>query len=360
MRTETTETAAATAPLDLTGIALPDGVVLRRWRGLNADLPAMWAVSDAARVADGEVDRQSYEGMATYYRHLERSEPSRDLVIAELDGRVAGYARVMWNDSNDGERWYEGVCNVHPDARRRGLGTALLEWTERRRLEMAGDQAATGEIRERPAWLTSFLWDGDAGGRALLTGAGYEPFRRFASMRRPDLEAIEAHPLPEGLELRPIARDPSAMRRVFDADVEAFREHFGWSEGGDEKFAEFLEDPDVDPELWVVAFDGDEVAGAVLNGIHQLPGGEREGWLDSVFVRRPWRRRGLARALIARSLEVLRSRGLTSASLGVDLANVNQALALYEACGFRVVSGATAYRKPLPSSLDGPRPEDHR
>jgi ribosomal protein S18 acetylase RimI-like enzyme len=51
---------------------------------------------------------------------------------------------------------------------------------------------------------------------------------------------------------------------------------------------------------------------------------------------------------------------LTSASLGVDLANVNQALALYEACGFRVVSGATAYRKPLPSSLDGPRPEDHR
>ena len=37
-------------------------------------------------------------------------------------------------------------------------------------------------------------------------------------------------------------------------------------------------------------------------------------------------------------------------SLGVDLANPNQALALYESCGFRAVSAATAYRKPLPTA----------
>jgi ribosomal protein S18 acetylase RimI-like enzyme len=347
MTTETIEIASATAPIDLTGIDLPDGAFLRRWRGLDADLPAMWALADAARVADGELERQSYDAMATYYRHLERSDPSRDLVIAELDGRVAAYARVMWNDSNDGARWYEGVCNVHPEARRRGVGSPLLAWSERRRLEMAREGASAGVLGDRPTWLTSFLLDGDVGGRVLLTEAGYEPFRRFASMRRPDLEAIEPQPLPEGLAVRLVRRDPGEMRRVFDADVEAFQDHFGWSEGGDEKFAEFLEDPDVDPLLWVVAFDGGEVAGGVLNGIHQVPGGGREGWLDSVFVRRPWRRRGLARALIARSLEVLRSHGMTSASLGVDLSNVNQALALYESCGFRVISGATAYRKPL-------------
>jgi GNAT superfamily N-acetyltransferase len=359
----TTDTIAATAhpaPISVAGVSLPAGARLRRWSGLEADLPGMWAVADAARVADGELERQSYDAMATYYRHLERSDPARDLVIAELDGRMAAYARVMWNDSNDGERWYEGVCNVHPDARGRGLGTALLAWTERRRVEMAAERAATGEVGDRPIWLTSFLFDADAGGRALLTDAGYEPFRRFASMRRPDLEAIERHRLPDGLSIRAIRRDPVEMRRVFDADVEAFRDHFGWSEGGDEKFAEFVEDPDVDPELWVVAFDGDEIAGGVLNGIHDVPGGGREGWLDSVFVRRPWRRRGLARALIARSLDVLRSRGLESASLGVDLANLNQALALNESCGFRVVSGATAYRKALPSSHGGPPPEDTR
>jgi ribosomal protein S18 acetylase RimI-like enzyme len=67
-----------------------------------------------------------------------------------------------------------------------------------------------------------------------------------------------------------------------------------------------------------------------------------------VFTRRPWRQRGLARALIARSLELLRDRGVASASLGVDATNPNQALHLYESCGFRVVSSSTAYRKPVP------------
>ncbi len=176
-------------------------------------------------------------------------------------------------------------------------------------------------------------------------------------MKRPDLDDLPTLPLPAGLELRPIPREPAALRQVFDADVEAFRDHFGWSESSDERFAAFLEEPETDPDLWLVAFDGDEVAGAVLNGIHSSPEGDRSGWLDSIFTRRPWRQRGLARALIARSLVLLRDHGLTDASLGVDLANPNQALALYESCGFRTVSSSTAYRKPLPV-LAQPEPEE--
>jgi mycothiol synthase len=335
---------------DLAALPVPPGVRIRRWRGFEADLPSMWAVADAARVADGEHDRSSLEATAVYYRHLERSDLERDLVVAELDGRLVAYARVEWNDSNDGERWYEGVCNVDPAVRGRGIGRALLAWTERRRIEIAAAHAAAGEAPQRGRALTSFLFDGDRGGAALLEGAGYRAFRRFASMERPDLDAIPAVDLPDGFEIRPVSRDRTAMRRVFDADVEAFRDHFGWTEGSDEKFAEFIEDPDVDPALWLVAFDGDQVAAAVLNGIHVDADGVRTGWLDSIFTRRPWRRRGLARALIARSLVLLRDRGLGAASLGVDLTNPNQALALYESCGFRTISSATAYRKPLPVS----------
>ena len=105
MTTETVEATAHGAPISHAGVSLPDGARLRHWRGLDADLPAMWALADAARVADGELERQSYEAMATYYRHLERSDPARDLAIVEIDGGVAAYARVMWNDSNDGDRW---------------------------------------------------------------------------------------------------------------------------------------------------------------------------------------------------------------------------------------------------------------
>ena len=300
-------------------------------------------------MADGEVDRNSFQGFANYYRHLERCDPERDLLIAEAEGRIVGYSRVEWNDSNDGERWYEGVGIVEPAWRRRGIGTRFLAWSEARRHRIAAEHAAAGAAPERARVLTTFNFDGDVGGRVLLERAGYIAFRRFATMRRPDLADMPAMPLPDGLEIRPIERDRVAMRQVFDADIEAFRDHFGWSEGSDEKFEEFIGYDNVDPALWLVAFDGDEVAGAVLNGIHVDADGARSGWLDSIFTRRPWRQRGLARALIARSLVVLRDRGLTAAQLGVDLANPNQALALYESCGFRTVSSATAWRKPLPA-----------
>ena len=80
------------------------------------------------------------------------------------------YARVEWNDSNDGERWYEGVCIVDPAVRRRGIGRALLAWTERRRLEIAAAHAAAGEATDRERALTTFVFDGDRGGATLLRG----------------------------------------------------------------------------------------------------------------------------------------------------------------------------------------------
>ncbi len=332
---------------------------LRLCTDLEAVMPDLWAAQDAGRVADGEIDRHSFQGFANYYRHLERCDPARDLVVAEIDDRLVAYARVEWNDSNDGERWYEGIGVVHPDWRRRGIGTQLLAWTEQRRNEIAAEHAAAGEGIDRVRALTTYTYDGDLGAQVLLQGAGYTPFRRFASMERPDLDDLPVVVLPDGLEIRPIGRDRAAMRQVFDADVEAFRDHFGWSEGSDEKFEEFIGYENVDPALWLVAFDGDEVAGAVLNGIHVDGDGVRTGWLDSIFTRRPWRKRGLARALIARSLVLLRDQGLSGAMLGVDLANPNQALALYEACGFRTVSSGTAYRKPLSASQAG-RPGEVR
>ena len=158
----------ATSSEALAALPIPSGVRIRRWRGLDADLPSMWAVADAARVADGEHDRSSLAATAVYYRHLERSDLERDLVVAEIDGRLVAYARVEWNDSNDGERWYEGVCNVDPAVRRRGIGRALLAWSEQRRLEIATAHAAAGEAPDRGRALTSFLFDGDRGGAALL------------------------------------------------------------------------------------------------------------------------------------------------------------------------------------------------
>jgi len=325
---------------------------------LEAELRGLHAVVDAARAADGEIERNSFEAFRAYYRNLEHCTPSTDLAIARLGDEIVAYARVSWSDTTDGERWYESICFVHPDHRRHGIGRRLLAWTEARRLELAVADERAGAAPDRPRRFTAINDDGGVGGDVLLRAAGYEPFRRFYSMRRPDLKDISDHPLPPGLELRPIPDEPDAIRAVVRADNEAFADHFGSVDDEDVVFAQIVEDPEADTSLWVVAFDGDEVAGAVLNGIHAGHDGVAIGWLDSVFTRRPWRKRGLARALIARSLILLRERGVSSAALGVDASNPNQALGLYESCGFRRASSTTSYRKDIPRTPVTPLPEE--
>jgi ribosomal protein S18 acetylase RimI-like enzyme len=110
----------------------------------------------------------------------------------------------------------------------------------------------------------------------------------------------------------------------------------------------------------VIAWDADEVAGGCINLIDHAENAEQgylRGWLDSVFVRRRWRQRGLAKALVGRSLERLRERGMTSAQLGVDVDNTNRALDLYRNAGFEVRSSETAWRRPWPAAAGVDRAE---
>jgi mycothiol synthase len=318
------------------------GLRFRRFAG-EADFAGMVAANMAARQAAGVEEAITVEGVASQYAHLTNSDPDRDLAIVEVDGRIVGYVRVEWLDQNDGSRSYDRICLLEPGLRGRGIGGAMLHWAETRILEIAA-----GHDADRPRWFGVESWDADARARRLLTANGYEPVRTFFDMVRPDLEGIPGVALPAGFEIRPVG--PDDMRAVWEADAKAFRDHWGGVDESEESFRRFVDDPRLDPSLHVVAFAGDEVAGAVLNVIDDAENelfDRRRGLLDSVFVRRPYRRRGLAGALILESLRLLRDRGMTSAWLGVDADNANAALHLYESCGFEVMRSTTAYRKPL-------------
>jgi mycothiol synthase len=106
----------------------------------------------------------------------------------------------------------------------------------------------------------------------------------------------------------------------------------------------------VETDLWRVAWDGDEVVGSVMNQIdpeENAKSGLDIGWLEHVSVRRAWRGRGVASALIVASLHALRERGMAIASLGVDGENLTGALRLYEQLGFRRHKTWISHRKPL-------------
>ncbi len=74
--------------------------------------------------------------------------------------------------------------------------------------------------------------------------------------------------------------------------------------------------------------------------------GIARGWLERVSVRRPWRGRGLAKALCAEAFRVLRREGATEAWLGVDGSNPTGAVTLYEGLGFVVAKGWRVYGRP--------------
>jgi mycothiol synthase len=320
------------------------GLFFRRFRG-EADYAGMAVVVKQNAEADGLEWAVTAEEMARSYSHLVNCDPQHDMVIIEVEGEMAGYSRVWWLQELEGQRIYRQLLFLRPQWRGKGIRRAVLRHNEYRLHEIAEDHPDDG-----PRALETWAWDTEVAWASLLQDEGYEGVRYGFSMVRPDLEEIPDLPLPEGVEVRPVA--PEQVMAVWGAAREAFRDHWGYSEDdwSYEHLKEWQESPTYEPELWRVAWAGDEVAGMVLSFVDQEENaeyGRLRGYTETICVRRPWRRQGLARALIARSFRAIKERGMTEAALGVDAENTNGALQLYKSMGFGVVKQHTTYRKAM-------------
>jgi mycothiol synthase len=319
-----------------------DGLRSRRPRADDGEWEALAAIVRAAAVADGVPYRPSATNLREEFEDQSGFDPAHDVVVVEIDGEPIALAGVD-RATRGGAAVFETWGNIHPAWRRRGLGRTLLGENLRRARERAADEPA-----DQPVEARTYSAEQEIGHRRLLESVGYEPIRWYFDMRRPTLDDIPDAPLPPGLGLRRVV--PDQHRAIWDADVEAFRDHWQAREQTEEDFASLFAKADLDTDLWVVAWDGDQVAGVVQPWIWRDENAElgvARGWLEHISVRRPWRRLGLARALTAEALRRLRAAGMTEAMLGVDAANPTGALGLYESLGFEVHSRSTAWSLPL-------------
>lgn len=319
-----------------------EGLALRTYR--PGDATALSELANRTFEADGvpwrtdPAEAENWLSVAT-----EKFDSSRDAFLVEVDGVLVASADTEWVDTTDGLREIRMGAAVDPAWRRRGIGSWLQLV-----LEEHARQLAASYPSERPVMFGAWAADTEHEKIALLRRFGFDTARYFFDMVRPTLDEIDEPVLPDGLELRPM--EPDQLRQLWTADIEAFLDHWGGFDGSDERFEQWKGDPKFDPSLFVVAWAGDEIAGGVVNEINETENAafnRRRGWLRSVFVRRPWRRRGVGRAVVLRSLQVFRDRGMTSAGLGVDADNPTGALGLYTGTGFEVDMRSSAYRKPM-------------
>lgn len=310
----------------------------------RADYASISTLYQRSMDADGIDEAFTADDVTQIFSFPHNFNPKEDARLAEVAGECVGFVRVNWEKEDIGARIYRHFGCVVPQWRRRGIGGSLLGWAQRRILAIAATQPQDG-----PRFFQAFAAENAVGTRSMLEKDGYSPERYFDFMIRCSLEDIPDLPLPAGLEIRPAT--PAHYRAIWDAMNEAFQDHWGSHPPSEENYQHWQHHRLFQPNLWKVAWDGDQVAGMSVNSIDQEENRQfnrERGYIEDLGVRRPWRRRGLASALLALSLEELALQGMKEASLGVDTRNPSGALRLYERLGFRRARREIAYQKPFP------------
>jgi len=303
----------------------------------------MAEIINAVNLTDKNEGVTTAEEIEKNYEFLQRSDTDTDLVFIEFDGKPVGYGRCMWDKEIEGKYLYSFFIHLKEESRGKGIGTAVAGHFTQRLTTISAQHPA-----EAPKYLQSWASSTQVWYSGLMEKLGFEPIRYGISMVRPASKPVTVTPLPEGLEVREV--QPEDYRKVWEADLEAFRDHWGYVEPTEKDYQAYLEFPYFEPELWKVAWDGDQVVGMVRNFINPKENetlNRKRGYTEFISVRRPWRRKGVARALLTQSIQMFIEMGMEETALGVDTENPNNALHLYQSVGYKELKRFTTYRKPL-------------
>jgi mycothiol synthase len=319
---------------------MTEGNAFRSFRG-DEDYAHLAAIFTASEAADSLVLDMSPEEIARLLNSAPRFNITRDLIIACAGDQPVAYGSVRWWEDSS-RRTYGMSGFVHPQWRRKGIGRALQDWLEARAQALASENPSS-----LPAILHVNTTQYQVGLVALMEQRGYVINQSWSLMIRPSLADIPDTPLPEGLEVRPYR--PEDLSAIWYAVEEAYVPEGGPSPSG--IFPEDFKNDTFQPELWQVAWEvsSGKVVGSVMTYINYGENkamGITRGYTEGISTVPSWQRRGVAKALIARSLKIQRDLGMTESGLVVSsLKPENRRL--YESCGFKEVKRDTVYEKAL-------------
>lgn len=265
-------------------------------------------------------------------------EPALDSRGVWHDGRLVAVGTVHHRVSGARLERATVTGRVDPAMAGLGIGRRLLAWQVERAVERLRQCDPS-----LPWFVRAYEWDWIEPAHHLYARLGLTPVRWFEDLLRDLADPLEAPP-PAGVQLTAWTEiDDEAARRVAN---DAFADHWGSTPRDRQAWAHLLASSDMRLDLSFGAVAAGELVGVCLNG--HFPQdidstGRVEGWIEILGVARPWRRRGVAAALIARSLQAFREEGFTHAMIGVDADNPTGASGLYRRLGFEPLLRSVAH-----------------
>jgi ribosomal protein S18 acetylase RimI-like enzyme len=316
-----------------------------RFRGFmgETDYPHMVEIVEAHAKSDNDDFAVTLDSLKHDYAHLTNSKPEEDMIFAEIDGKAIAYSRVQWWQEEDpNDRIYMHFIKIMPEWRYQGIEEVMIKWCEDRLRAIA-----EGHPQDSKRLFQTDSNEFKPDFNKLLESCGYQATRFFIEMSRP-LDIIPEAKLPDGIKARPVGEDD--IIKVWDASNEAFRDHWGYSEPTEKDFEGYKGSKYFQPDLWQVAWDGKDVVGSVQNYIdedYNTKFDRLRGWTENISTKREYRHRGIAKALIVRSMQMHKAKGMTEVGLGVDTNNTSNALNLYQSLGYKKDKMQIVYRKPM-------------
>jgi len=309
-------------------------------------------------------------------KHYGEKRWGEDEVLSwfDADGRPARDDMEIWRNAKGEACAYAQLCDsewpptwdvwldltVHPQSSGdSGLWREVLNWAERKTCELIPARDANAGHRCGVRILET-----DKPGLQALEQRGYVRVRTETLMHTELTgDSMVAPEWPDGIQVRILNLDRD-LESYAGAYGEAFRDHWGHTELSREELirkkegefsswgAEFI------PELWFLAVDGDEIVGGAGNFLN-YGGSPRRSYMYNVFVRRAWRNRGIATALLRHSFQAVHHRGARSAELHVDSENLTWALELYRGVGMSPLWHQHLYERILPPTPSRDREDCH-
>ena len=313
-----------------------------------ADLVAVTDLLNESAIAQTGAPEFTANELKTFWESPGFDMESGTRVIVSAQGEIVAYADLEDTAAIPVTPFLWG--RVHPDYEGQGLGTGLLAWGEERAQQALA--RVPGDVRVA---LRTFSLSTHKPTKRLLEKWGMALIRHHWRMVI-ELDETPPSPLwPASISLSTRQERPDLLP-IFRATDEAFRDHWGHVDQPEaaafERFRHWVDnDEEHNPASWFLAMDGNEIAAVCLcrPTSHDDPD---MAWVNTLGVRRPWRRQGLALALLHYTFGHFYRRGQKRVGLGVDASSLTGATRLYEKAGMHVSRQYDTYEKELRSGRD--------